>query len=286
MADEHEQAVRQAERTAEMLRRMFDRLGNAQHPRGRVIAAYRTARRALRGKTDDVRIVTEVLADLRMALANVAAVSLAEAATQGEQQAQKMLEIYGLQPVGLGVASGVEDGQRAWLAQYDAQRAAVLGIVAAGGDEMQILGDDNRMGVLAPGPVVRSGADWIGLVAAGAIMAGIAAGVSRADAQPEFLRQAVAAIDERTTDCCLRVNGQVTTMDGRFELTGTPRYADAMRHPPFHHYCRTSVALIRRDMADDALSRDMRSAAGAELAARGPQDVRQEIDPASSTSRR
>lgn len=53
-------------------------------------------------------------------------------------------------------------------------------------------------------------------------------------------KQAVAAIDDRTTDCCLRVHGQITDLDEPYKLTGTPRFADAMMFPAFHWRCRTS----------------------------------------------
>lgn len=283
---EHEEAVRQAEWTGALLRTLFNRMGNADHPRGKILTEYRKARRALAGKTKDQRLVADVLTDLRTALAEIALELLQEAETQGERQAAVQLAIYGLPTVGLGGGAGVMQPHAAWMAQYDAQRAAVLGVVLAGGDEKQILGDDNRAGILTPGPVVSSGASWMAMAMAGAVMAGIAAGLSRSGAQPEYMRQAVAAIDERTTNCCLNVHGQVVGMEERFTLTGTPRYADEMRDPPFHKYCRTSVALVRAVDADDALSVSMRNAAEDELSARGPNDVRTPIHPASATSRR
>jgi hypothetical protein len=115
----------------------------------------------------------------------------------------------------------------------------------------------------------------------------VRAGVRRAGAGNEFMRQAVAAIDERTSDCCLRVNGQVVGMDEPFQLSGTPRYADALLNPGFHDYCRTSVVLVRRSEADDELSQRMRTAARDELQARGPDGGnRKRISPATATSRR
>lgn len=69
--------------------------------------------------------------------------------------------------------------------------------------------------------------------------------VRLADAVPngQFQKQAIAAIDKRTTQCCLKVHGQIQNLDQPFVLTGTPRFADRIQNPPFHHRCRTAVSL-------------------------------------------
>lgn len=59
----------------------------------------------------------------------------------------------------------------------------------------------------------------------------------------QLQKQAIAAIDTRTTQCCLRVHGQIQDLDRPFVLTGTPRFADRIQNPPFHHRCRTAVSL-------------------------------------------
>jgi len=84
----------------------------------------------------------------------------------------------------------------------------------------------------------------------------------------EWYKQACAAIDERTTDCCLRVHGQVVPLRKKFKLTGEPRYADRLAWSPFHWYCRTSVALVTADEVEDDLTEQMLAAAAAELARR------------------
>lgn len=88
------------------------------------------------------------------------------------------------------------------------------------------------------------------------------------DLMNEYGRQAVAAVDERTTECCLRVNGQWQAMGEPFRLTGEPRYADEMQAPPFHYACRTVVALVRRQDAMDELTAQLRAAGRDELNAR------------------
>ena len=92
--------------------------------------------------------------------------------------------------------------------------------------------------------------------------------VETESAWEDFKRQAIAAIDERTTDTCLRVHGQVVGMTDPFKLTGTPRYADEVPAPPFHDYCRTAVVLVRNEDVNDRTTNLMRDAARAEINAR------------------
>jgi len=98
------------------------------------------------------------------------------------------------------------------------------------------------------------------------------------DLMNEYGRQAIAAIDERTTETCCWVHGQWQAMGEPFKLIGEPRYADEMQAPPFHHACRTVVALVRRQDATDKLTAQLRAAARDELNARA-QKKREKVRP-------
>lgn len=280
---EHERAVAAALAANGEIGKLFDQLGTLQEPSGRVLAAYRQARRALKGNEAKPAVVRQVLADLRGAVLAAVRQVLEDAARLGEKQAQVQLGVWGL-PLLAGGYLPIEE-ERAITTQLDAQLAAVLALSLGGGDSGQILGGEDRAGVLAPAPIVRDASRWVAMATLVALARATDGTIqAQADAD-EWRRQAVAAIDERTTDCCLRVHGQVTTMDGRFRLEGTPRFADELRAPPFHWYCRTSVAIVRASGLNDDLSMNMRSAASSELAAR-VDGSRVEIHPAHATSRR
>ena len=112
-------------------------------------------------------------------------------------------------------------------------------------------------------------------------------GVRVKEVLSEWGRQAVAVIDERTTDCCLRVHGQWQAFGDDFKLTGTPRFADELAAPPFHKWCRTATALVQRQYAADDLTTKMRDAARDELIARKTAKPRRKvITPANAFSRR
>ncbi|NLD42347.1 MAG: hypothetical protein GX657_02515 [Chloroflexi bacterium] len=270
MADPHAVAVRLAERTNADLLALFARLGTADHPRGVVLSAYRMAHRALRGALGDRFTVDEVLAELRRLLGPALTAQLRRAYEQGQRQAAATLDAYGIEAIAdTSPPAAVAEAERALGLVVEGQAQAVRASVAARiATEALLLGDDTRLGVLTPQPVVREGARWLTALAA----AGFGAVVERSVPEPDTWRkQAIATVDERTTDCCLRVHGQVRPLDGAFHLVGTPRFADDLPGPPFHWHCRSVVALVQADEADDPLSQDMREAARLELAAREEQ---------------
>jgi hypothetical protein len=83
-------------------------------------------------------------------------------------------------------------------------------------------------------------------------------------------KQAVASIGPRTTQCCLRVHGQIRDVGEPFELTGEPRFARQMMHPSFHWNCRTTEVMYHPAFEQGGLTTaNMRSSAAAELRRRG-----------------
>lgn len=80
-----------------------------------------------------------------------------------------------------------------------------------------------------------------------------------------YHKQVIAAIDRRTTSCCLAAHGQIAALDQPFRLTGTPRYADRLLQPPFHARCRTSLVLYHPIMEQHGpTTADLRQRAQAE----------------------
>lgn len=103
----------------------------------------------------------------------------------------------------------------------------------------------------------------------------------------EYQKQAIATIDERTTQCCLRVHGQIQPLEKPFKLTGTPRFGDYVPDPPFHWYCRTTEVLYTEKFEEFGISTaQMRDAANAELDAREKTGKREVIYPSHATARR
>ena len=103
----------------------------------------------------------------------------------------------------------------------------------------------------------------------------------------EYKKQAVATIDQVTTDCCLRVHGQIQPLNEPFKLEGEPRFADEVDSPPFHWYCRTAVVLYTEKLEERGVpTSEMIEAARLELKARYETGRRELIQPSNAISRR
>ena len=280
----HERAVQLALRSNAALKTITNQMGTTEAPRGRVLSAYRQARRALVA-VRNVGELRQVLNELRLTLEIIARQTLDTATQYGLQQATAELAAWDI--AGPPSAYNWQAALAAWLAVIDAQLTKVQTLYIIGdGDVSPILGDTSRVGVLAPAPVINEGAQWAAVALAGAWLASVTNALRGIGQESAYQRQAVAAIDERTTDCCLRVHGQVVELRERFHTPGTPHFAERQLDPPFHWYCRTTVCLVRREFADDALSVQMRDAAQSELHARAQTGQRTTIHPAHATSQR
>jgi len=282
---------------------LFARLGSRQHPRGAVWTAYVRALRELRDimasgpgsvgrparaiSSVQVAQAGQVLRQLRLDVAMGVQPVLQDAALLGSLQALAQLRAYGLTAPENATppASEAQEGLQAVLATVDAQVAAATALLVTGAQPEMITGTDERQGPLSAAAVITPATLWVGSAALAGWGWAVGLYGGRPGQQP-WLKQTVAAIDERTTECCLRVHGQVTTLQGQFHLTGQPRFAEYKEAPPFHWRCRSATALVRPEDAGDALTDEMVSAARAELAARDATGGRVEIDPASATSRR
>lgn len=328
MPTQHERAVSNASRTTERLGRLFDALGHAQSRRG-IFRAYRAAIAALRGNLSDIGATGESLAQLRRTVALESSDVLQDALELGIEAGQRDADLWGFVVDPATDLTVPPDALAAILANVDMQALGAKGLLLLGqNDEAQIIGNDERSGILTPAPVASDAARWIVLLSMvaydvvvqrsivrtelpsyfqeegiravnasapalfgnrfeGYDFAQFGIGAKVHEVLNEWGRQAVAVIDERTTDCCLRVHGQWQAFGDDFRLTGTPRYADHMGAPPFHKWCRTATALVQRKYAADDLTQRMRDAARAELNARKTQKPRRKvITPANAVSRR
>ena len=229
------------------LGKLFRRLGTAENLQGVITTPYRNAARAMRGQTGNVAATEEVLAQLKKTIEGELSGLMDEAKSIGREQAETTLQEYDI-PI---EEEEEEDDEiillalLAILALLNSQIAAIKALVGSGATEDMILGDGQRVGALTPTPLNREITRWlatVGVKTATDTMIG-----SLGDQRGDFVKQAVAVIDARTTKTCQRVNGQIRELNEPFELTSTPRYADEMDGPPFHDYCRTTIAIRRRD---------------------------------------
>lgn len=256
-----EKAIRSGIRMNDRIGDLFAKLGTSEHPRGDVLSAYRQARLAMKSALEEpnrIFAVNDVLGTLRMDVQRSVADVFESSISLGGEEARRQLRFYDVTTRGsINLSTETQSALDAVMSRFDAQAQAVRAIALIGEDPSQmILGDEERAGMLTHGELVAGAAYWLTFLAWNSFDAWVGNSGSGLD----FQKQAVAALDGRTTDCCLRVHGQVQPFDKPFILTGTPRFADKMDHPGFHYFCRTSITLYLAEF-DDGLTSRMRESA-------------------------
>jgi len=253
MPDPHERSIASALKSVQRLKRLADKMRGKNSA---IHRAYRTVLRALKGNTDNAAIVTDALATLEASIRAASAGYYDMALKVGLVQAQRDLKIYGLgQPDNIDPSSiPLAVGSTIGLLESQMDQATTISRLGLG--EELIIGDASRRGIIQPAPILAEMAFWLTSLS----VLSYEQGTKRK--MPEVVRQAVAQIDQHTTQTCLNVHGQIVGEDEDFHLTGTPKYADDMHAPPFHRGCRTAVAKIlpkyvkpdvTKAMRDDAI---------------------------------
>jgi len=222
----------------------FDRIGTSKN-RGFVIVTYemiaRELDRALR--FGDLEAVNSALQLMDVTLGKQVLDFLQEASDAGVEEAKYQLDLYQIKGAeGVNLSEQVNSAAYAVLSRVKAQGDLIRAMVLTGAESEQILGTEDAPGVLRWSDITRQLAYFTAAMFWGAFSVEI--DITLPAGQTLFRKQAVAVLDNRTTDCCKQVNGQVQNLNDPFVLTGEPRFADKMDWPGFHWHCRTGVALV------------------------------------------
>jgi hypothetical protein len=258
MANPLEQSIRSGVRANARIGDLFAKLGAGEHPRGVVPTIYRSGMEGLTkalAAPNRQEAARAALVTMRRELDSELRSLLLTADELGKDEAARQLSFFKIEAAKtINLSTQSQGALQAILTRFDAQTAAVSALLATGASEDLILGGESRTGVLRPGDVLSTSAFWL----ARSVWTAWAEMVQKNS--NGFSKQAVAALDNRTTDCCLRVHGQVQPLNGQFNLTGDPRYADNLDWAPFHWWCRTSIVLYKEEF-DDGLTERMRTGA-------------------------
>lgn len=244
---------------------LFGRLGTTAHPNSPTLVAYRAANRALRESLKSgggLPAARDITRQLRQSVSAGIRPVLVAATEGGKRSAAKQLLNYKTDPPDpLDFSLNIAAAYEVIDASLKRQEASIAALMLTGADETLITGDESRQGILRASEVIAAAAFWTASLWWGAF-----SGTAEATGG-NFSKQVVAALDARTTDCCLRAHGQVQPLNAPFHLTGTPRFADQIDWPPFHYWCRSSGVLYLTNY-DDGLTDRMRASAAQVLAER------------------
>jgi hypothetical protein len=270
--DEHERSVKNAEKAGDELAILFASIGSVSRPTGELFTSYRNARRALRAAIADAVAARSIMTTLVEDVRRIVETILRRAADIGDAQSRVDADVWGLNFTPSFLDSNVlAESVDAITLQTESQRAQVLAAVRAGSATApQLLGANGSLGMVTPAPIALGLTRAAVSTHAYAYHESVTQSIENTPGRMvgQYVRQAVAAIDAKTTDCCLRVHGQTAPIDGMFTLTGTPKFADRLAYPPFHWRCRTATALVFKSLENDSLTQRMIASAKAERAAR------------------
>lgn len=255
------QAVRSGVKANDTIGDLIAEVGTRAHPRGFVTTAFRNTRRALQSALQEpnpLAAVDDVMLQFRETVRSETTAIFARAQEAGAEESARQMRFYGIVSpdparVSMMLSEKSQSALDAVLADVDRKRAGIRTMVLMNSDDEEILGDEDRSGFLG------SGGELGGLIVfwmTGLLWDAFDWWTGYYSGGLDFQKQAVAAIDMRTTDCCLRVHGQVQPMHKPFRLTGTPRFADYVDWPGFHWYCRTSGVLYLAEF-DDGITANM-----------------------------
>ena len=224
---------------------LFNKLGSTKHPRGSIMKAYRRARLAFKSQTTTGEaglILDQLMSDSTAALFQ----QLDAAYNMGIKSATRQLKTYGIKATATAGAGHSVKFQALEAIQgvINAQRKKILAALATNQRQL-ILGGPSRVGLLGPAPTITEARRWMTAVKHNALVDTVQ---ETAEITGKvFYKQAVALLDDVTTETCQNVNGQIVPLTGLFILTGNPRFADRMESPQFHYNCRTEIAIIDSD---------------------------------------
>lgn len=238
-------------------------VGNKTHPRGTILRAFNRAKTALAGSFGNPLATAIILEEYRATVLTAVREASGTALEIGETQATAMLTEWGLPTIEESQAALIDQGVNAADMILSGQiRAIESGTLT----EAQILGGARRVGLFAAGAVMGAVNNWLITSAAGRVAGMMKNGLEKGKVPAsQFVMQAIAAIDENTTPCCLAVHGQIKELKDDFFTPEPPAFSEFQRRPPFHRFCRTSQTLVRRADSLDALTSDMELAAALEL---------------------
>lgn len=262
MANPLLQSIRSAVRANQKTADLFDSLGTKDAPNGVITSAYRQARRAMETVLADQNPVLgakQVFGELRTSIQNGVTPVFRESYDYGIDEATRQLGYYDVAEIISDLNRENEMTQNAinvLINELTAQESAIMAILLAELDSSRIVGDEDHNGLLVPGGVLGAAIFWVTAL----LWDAFSSTVNLTVPDLRYKKQAVAVLDRRTTDCCLRVHGQIVPFDGEFTLTGHPAFADKIDFSPFHWYCRTSIVLYS-ERFDSGLTERMRKAA-------------------------
>lgn len=244
-ANAHEEAVNSGIKANEEIASIIERMGNSNAPNGVILTTYQQGQRALiqaLGESDPQQATHEVMSEMRSSLRRRFDDLYRTSQTFGEDEAFRQLRLYQdkvrRRGKGIDLSEQLSTAKKATLARFDNQAATIETLVMTNATEEEIIGDEDKAGILRPSDLLITGAFYIALL----LWDSFGNYVTNYGTL-DYQKQVVAALDLRTTLCCIHAHAQIKPFERPFETLYPPAYAGEQDAPPFHYWCRSAMVL-------------------------------------------
>ena len=265
MPNQVQQAVDHAERFNDTIGLFMQSVGVGGRPVG-VRGVYDKWIPYLRVQKPTIGLLTEMEAEINL----VSQAHAEKASNLGLDYAEKQLGFYEIDEMWgsdteASLISVTNHAVNSVVSKFNSQKTAAELYIALGYPVEMIVGEGDNTGVFSPSATVKTAISaFLTLLWASTDLLFS----SSIEEKYKYEKIAVAALDTKTTECCLKVHGQSQPLKKPFHLTGEPRFADFIKFPPFHWFCRTASALYIPEFDFANVKATLQSAAGVVLAER------------------
>ena len=260
----HRKALEVAVEAQTDLTRILSSMGSRVRPDGVIYSAYSRARRLISANAQDKSAVEDIIANFRESIEAQIAALINAGADLGYDSADKSTEIYGLRtPKGSrGELPAIRRTEAIAIAMgiVDTQLNSTRLLIASGNDDPEtIIGTDQQPRHFNPAVTAREVSALVPALMLSAWDLYVSYAVTERGLPFDFYKQAIAALDNRTTDTCIGVHAQYQPVDDPFILGG--EFPGEKLYPPFHYWCRTVTALVLAQDVEDEMTELMRESA-------------------------
>ncbi len=253
MTNRHQRIVNLSIRTNGVIGKLQDRAGTSKKNVGPV-RLYNEYRPILREQGEDENRIDIILGSLRRDLQDF----LISHTDEIYLEVQAYLERYGeVYPV-LGITD-LPFTQQEFIAGalqiFDNQRGVLLTNIRNGQENAVVFGDSNLVNLFSVGLLIRYLANSI----TNLFSLSLLRTPEFQQNQVSYSKQSIAALDFRTTRCCIDAHGQIVPFDAKFHTPESPSFAEHQSWSPFHFWCRTTIAVVRTEDLDDDITQRLLS---------------------------
>lgn len=251
----HNNIVKLSLATSDTIGKLQDLPGRSDKNSG-LVKVYNNYRPLLRELDEDERLIQQLLISVRREIQDFMIEYSEEVYYELDSYLQAYREFYDLPDLNVPAVSR-NNFVAGLMTTYDAQANYIVSSIRSGAENSSVFGEGSIAAAFTVGFLLRFLADRVTDLFSSSLLD------TTAFKSDTYVKQAIATLNRRTTQCCIRVHGQIVPYSGKFTTTGTPHFATKQSWTPFHNWCRTTIAVVHKeDIDDEVTARLLKNKAG------------------------